>query len=72
MNHQHVTQHGRLGVGARVHGPHALVRSRTRDGTTLPAAIDTIRPAEGGIHPREAQIITAMLRRLAEHLARTS
>ena len=24
------------------------------DGTTLPAAIDTIRPAEGGIHPREA------------------
>ena len=24
------------------------------DGTTLPAAIDTIRPTEGGIHPREA------------------
>ena len=24
------------------------------DGSTLPAAIDAIRPTEGGIHPREA------------------
>ena len=31
------------------------------DGSTLPAAIDTIRPTEGGIHPEKLQIITAML-----------
>ena len=41
-----------LGIESTAHTlSFGAVRS---DGTALPAAIDTIRPTEGGIHPREA------------------
>ena len=47
-------KHGRLGVGAESTAHTLSFGAVQGDGSTLPAAIDTIRPTEGGIHPREA------------------
>ena len=72
MNHQHVTSMDGWVLGLESTAHTLSFGAVQGDGTTLPAAIDTIRPTEGAFTPEKLQIITAMLHKLAEHLARTS